>query len=139
MTFSAEREPSRIDELREAAEASRTHTQKSAKSVAVVDRRTPEELEASGVTFVARLDHALAAIGARRMLYARLNWDAFIPSAYPPGALPPQLARAVLTRQAKKEADAVARHVRDTRRRDFDRLREAALRYARRVSATATA
>lgn len=89
---------------------------------------TPEELESSGVVFLDRLDHALAAIGARRMLYARLNWDAFIQSAYPPGALPAKLAKALLTKRARAREAARKELMRQKRVDDFRTLLAAARR-----------
>jgi hypothetical protein len=82
----------------------------------------PEVLEAQSNSATVALTAAVRRIGASRLLLARMDWERLFSSASPPGAMTPKLARASLTRQAKKEAAARRDHAARARRQSFQRL-----------------
>ena len=63
----------------------------------------PATLESSSVAFYLALMASLRPINGNRLLFARLNWDAFFNSANPPGAPSPVVAKATYTRIARQQ------------------------------------
>jgi len=66
----------------------------------------PEAQEAHDISHTVALTAAVRRLGASRLLLARLDWERLFSSANPPGAPTPTVARATLTRQAKKDGAA---------------------------------
>lgn len=79
----------------------------------------PSEREIVEVSKTVALSAAVRAIGAQRLLLARMDWDRLFSSANTPGALTPEVARATMTRRAMKDAAARRAHAAKARNRAF--------------------
>src|SRR5678815_3530198 len=66
----------------------------------IVRATEPAVIENESVSQTLALSASVRAIGAQRLLHARMDWERLFSSANPPGAVTPTVAREKLTRQA---------------------------------------